>query len=131
MIVSEGAIVSDFWIGGMSRSVGVHDLYWKIKDLRVQTFLFSVICDRALRIALLLMPGVHHEACGGIQRLLGELVEGDVGATHGHHEEHQRYEGQTPPPRPPTQAGDFVHRSLFLEVTARAYTRAYHTRRGV
>jgi putative tributyrin esterase len=25
MRVSEGAIVSDFWIGGISRSVGVHD----------------------------------------------------------------------------------------------------------
>jgi hypothetical protein len=24
------------------------NVYWKIKDLRVQTFLFSVICDRAL-----------------------------------------------------------------------------------
>jgi hypothetical protein len=23
-------------------------VYWKIKDLRVQTFLFSVICDRAV-----------------------------------------------------------------------------------
>jgi hypothetical protein len=25
MMVSEGAIVSDFWNGGISRSVGVHD----------------------------------------------------------------------------------------------------------
>jgi hypothetical protein len=27
MLVSEGAIVSDFWIGGISRSVGVHDRF--------------------------------------------------------------------------------------------------------
>src|SRR2546430_10878000 len=26
-------------------------VYWKINDLRVQTFLFSVICDRALACA--------------------------------------------------------------------------------
>ena len=26
----------------------VRIVYWKINDLRVQTFLFSVICDRAL-----------------------------------------------------------------------------------
>src|SRR5215813_12013941 len=32
-------------------------VYWKINDLRVQTFLFSVICDRARKRACSLEPG--------------------------------------------------------------------------
>ena len=32
-------------------------LYWKINDLRVQTFLFSVICDRARYLALRVVDG--------------------------------------------------------------------------